>query len=119
VLSTAIKTGDLAMAEENLIAAGVRGRLAGQLMSVFTPAELRAMLSKVGLPIVAEYGIRVFADYLPEQLASDPAAYSRLLALEQKLGKLPDFAAIARYTQIIARSPGTCVFPQDKCDEQR
>ena len=118
VLSAAIRAGDLAMTEDNLTAAKVRGKLADQLMSVFTPAELRAMLADARLEVVAEYGVRVFTDYLPEQLVNDSAGYSRLLALEQKLGKQPEFAAIARYTQVIARPPGTCAHLQDKRDEQ-
>ena len=107
VLSAAIGAGDLARAAGNLTAAKVRGKLAEQLMSVFTPAELRALLSDARLEPVAEYGVRVFTDYLPEPLVNDPAGYSRLLALERELGQQPDFAAIARYTQVIAR-------PQDK-----
>lgn len=103
VLSAALKAGDLAMAEDNLTAAKVRGKLADQLMSVFTPAELRATLADARMEVVAEYGIRILTDYLPEQLVNAPAGYSRLLALEQKLGQRPEFAAIARYTQVIAR----------------
>jgi SAM-dependent methyltransferase len=103
VLSAALKACDLAAAEANLTAPKVRARLIDAPVSVFTPAELRSMLFAAGLEVLAECGVRAFSDYLPQELVNDPANYTRLLTLEQKLGKQPDFAAIARYTQMIVR----------------
>ena len=102
VLSAAIKNGDLVAAERNLTAPNVRAKLVDQLVAVFTPQELRDMLVSAGLDTLAEFGIKVFSDYLPEQFENE-SNYSALLALEGKLGAQPDFAAIARYIQIIAR----------------
>ena len=102
VLSAAIKNGDLVAAERTLTAPNVRAKLGDRLAAVFTPQELRDMLASSGLDTLAEFGIRVFSDYLPEQYVNE-ASYSALLALERKLGAQPDFAAIARYIQMIVR----------------
>jgi S-adenosylmethionine-dependent methyltransferase len=103
VLSAALKDGDLVEAERKLTAPKVRTKLVDQLAAVFTPRELRDMVASAGLGTIAEFGIRVFSDYLPEQFGNGASNYSALLALERKLGAQPDFAAIARYIQITAR----------------
>jgi 2-polyprenyl-3-methyl-5-hydroxy-6-metoxy-1,4-benzoquinol methylase len=103
ILSAALKDGDLVAAESILTAPNVRAKLANQLVAVFTPRELRDMLTRAGLNMLAEYGIRVFSDYLPEQFVDECSNYAAMLAIEQKLGAQPEFAAIARYTQMIAR----------------
>jgi hypothetical protein len=54
------------------------------------------------LKLLAERGVRVLADYLAcEALSEDD--YTRLLNFELLLGTQPQFAAVARYTQVIAR----------------
>ena len=103
VLSAAIKNGDLVAAERNLTAPSVRPKLVDQLATLFTPRELREMVVSAGMNTLAEFGIGVFSDYLPEQSGNEASDYSALLALERKLGAQPDFAAIARYIQITAR----------------
>ena len=103
ILSAALKNGDLAAAEKNLTTSSVRAKLVDQLVAVFSPPELRDMLASAGLNTGAEFGIRVLSDYLPEQYLHQDSNYSTLLALERKLGAQPDFAAIARYIQMIAR----------------
>jgi hypothetical protein len=49
-----------------------------------------------------ENGVRVFFDYLDSENLAE-AAYSRIFELESALGVRPEFAAIARYIQAIAR----------------
>lgn len=102
VLNAALKSGDLQAAEDNLTEPKVRISL-GDPVSVFTPAELRDLLSTAGLEVIGEYGVRTITDYLPGNLSEDPSAYDRLLRLEQKLGRRAEFAAMARYTHMIAR----------------
>jgi hypothetical protein len=48
--------------------------------------------------------VRVVADYLPAAVSRD-AEYQRILELERKLGMRPEFAAVARYSQYLARRP--------------
>jgi len=102
VLKAAIQAGDLAAAEHNLTAEWGHESLYGGKVRLFTPEGVQAMLKAASLTTVAERGVRVVADYLPPQIfrSSD---YARVLELERKLGSRPDFAAVARYTQYLAR----------------
>ena len=102
VVKAAIQAGDLAAAEENLTAEWGVESLYGGAVRLFTPAELNAMLNTSSLSLVAQRGIRVLSDYLPASI-SRSSEYARILDLEKKLGSRPEFAAVARYTQCLAR----------------
>jgi S-adenosylmethionine-dependent methyltransferase len=102
VLKEAIKSRDWKLATANLTAEKVVDSLYGEPVRVFDPAEVRDLLARASLEVLAQHGVRVFFDYLgPENLAD--VAYSRIFELESALGTRPEFAAIARYTQVIAR----------------
>jgi hypothetical protein len=60
------------------------------------------MTKGASLAVAAERGVRVISDYLPPQI-SRREEYERIFELERKLGSRPEFAAVARYIQIIAR----------------
>jgi S-adenosylmethionine-dependent methyltransferase len=102
VLKEAVKSGDWKLATANLTAEAVVDTLYGNRMRLFAPAELREMLAGAELEIVAERGVRVFFDYLTQQHPTDET-YSQIFKLESKLGAQPEFFAIARYIQVIAR----------------
>jgi S-adenosylmethionine-dependent methyltransferase len=104
VLKAAIKSGDLDMAMRNLTAEAVKESLYQGEARLFNPSDLRDTLAQESLEPFAERGVRVVSDYLTPQRLNDDAGYTRVLALEQKLGARPEFAAIARYTQIFARA---------------
>lgn len=102
VLRAAIKTGDRALATANLSAETVVDSLFGEPVRVFAPAEVHDMLARPGLEVVAEHGVRVFSDYIgTEEMAGE--FYRPVFELELTLGARPEFAAIARYLQVIAR----------------
>jgi len=102
VLKDAIKSRDWKLATANLTAETMVDSLYGEPVRVFALAEVRDLLGRAGLEVVAEHGVRVFSDYLDlENLAE--AAYSQIFELESELGVRPEFAAIARYIQVIAR----------------
>jgi S-adenosylmethionine-dependent methyltransferase len=108
VLKAAIKSGDWRLAKANLSAETVMDSLFHKPLRLFDPAELRHALARAGLGVVAEYGVRVFSDYLDSD-DLDGEAYRQLLETELTLGAQPQFVAIARYSQLIARcssSPG-------------
>jgi len=69
---------------------------------LFTSDSLQAMLKAASLSMIAERGVRVLADYLPSRI-SRSAEYERILELERKLGGRPEYAAVARYRQCLAR----------------
>lgn len=101
VLKSAIQSGDLLAADNSLGAEWGRESLYGGEVRLFTPEGLRAMLRAASLAVVAERGVRVVSDYLPSRVSRDND-YQRIFELEQKLGRRPDFAAVARYIQFVA-----------------
>jgi SAM-dependent methyltransferase len=105
ILKAAIQAGDLAAAQNALTAAWGKESLFGGSVRLFTHASLRAMLTEAALAPMAERGVRVLADYLPPQV-SRTADYERIFELERHLGKRPEFAAVARYSQTLARYAG-------------
>jgi len=102
VFKAAIQGGDLDGAENNLSAEWAHESLYGGNVRLFTADGLQAMLETASLTIAAKRGVRVVADYLPPRISRE-ADYQRILELELKLGRLPEFAAVARYTHCLAR----------------
>jgi S-adenosylmethionine-dependent methyltransferase len=102
VLKAGIKAGDLGAAERNLTAVWGCESLFGGPVRLFTLDSLQVMTRGASLAVAAERGVRVISDYLPPQV-SRYAEYERIFELERKLGSRPEFAAVARYIQIIAR----------------
>jgi S-adenosylmethionine-dependent methyltransferase len=106
VLKAGIKSGDLDQSAKNLIAETVVESLYGGEARLFNSRDLRDSLSHERLDTIAERGVRVMSDYLPAPLFQDDAGYARVLAFEQRLAEKTEFAAIARYTQLLARPAG-------------
>jgi len=102
-----LKTHDLVEAERALAADTVNESLYGGPARLFDALAFRELATEAGLKVIAERGVRVVADYLPASLSETEEAYAHLLAFERTLGARPEFAGIARYTQIIARLPDT------------
>jgi S-adenosylmethionine-dependent methyltransferase len=102
VLKAAIKEGDLAAANDNLTAEWGLESLYGGRVRLFTRDSLRVVLQAASLAVIAERGARVVVDYLPSRI-SRSEEYDRILELERKLSCQPEYAAIARYSQLFAR----------------
>jgi S-adenosylmethionine-dependent methyltransferase len=101
VLKAAIRNGDLAAAEHSLTAEWGHESLYGGGVRLFTAESLQAMLLESSLAVTAERGVRVMSDYLPRRI-SRSNEYERIFELERKLGRRPEFAAVARYTHCLA-----------------
>jgi S-adenosylmethionine-dependent methyltransferase len=101
VLKAAILGGDLVAAEHNLTAEWGHESLYGGQVRLFTAQNLRAMLVGASLAVIAERGVRVMSDYLPPTVSRNDD-YDRIFELERKLGRRPEFAAIARYMHFLA-----------------
>ena len=101
VLKAAIHDGDLTEAEHNLTAEWGNESLYGGRVRLFTAESLRAALLEASLAITAARGVRVLSDYLPPSVFRNDN-YEWILELERKLGKRPEFAAVARYTHWLA-----------------
>lgn len=105
VLKAAMQEGDLAAAEHNLTAEWGHESLYGGRVRLFTTESLQAMLLKSSLTVTAERGVRVMSDYLPPRVSFNDE-YERIFELERKLGRRPEFAAVARYTHCLAHRAG-------------
>ena len=108
VLKAVLLNGDLAAAERNLTDEWGDEALYGGRVRLFRPESLRAMLLESSLVVTAERGVRVTSDYLPPRV-SRSAEYERIFGLERKLGRRPEFAAVARYTHCLAHRTGSDV----------
>ncbi len=102
VLKAGIQAGDLKTAERNLTSVWGYESLFGGRVRLFTLDSLQVMTKAASLAVAAERGVRVISDYLPAQV-SRREEYEGILELERKLGSRPEFAAVARYIQIIVR----------------
>jgi hypothetical protein len=58
--------------------------------------------------MIAKRGVRVMSDYLPAAVSRNDA-YERIFNLERKLGRRAEFAAMARYTHLLAHRAGPAV----------
>lgn len=102
VLKAAVKEGDLAAVERNLVAGWGQESLYGGKVRLFAPETLEAVLTEASLTPIAQRGVRVISDYLPE-IISRSSEYDRIFDLERELGKRPEFVGIARYLHYLAR----------------
>jgi S-adenosylmethionine-dependent methyltransferase len=102
VFKAAIQAGDLEAATDSLSAAWGRESLCGGRVRLFQPEDLIKMLRQISLTTVALRGVRVISDYLPPTICRE-AEYDRILALERRLGRRPEFARVARYAQLFVR----------------
>ena len=102
-LRAALKSHDLRAAEQIWTADYAIEPLYGGKARLFDYQTLRQLLRETGFQIIMERGIRVVADYLPPDFAANVEGYAQLLAFEERCGAVSEFAAIARYAQIIAR----------------
>jgi S-adenosylmethionine-dependent methyltransferase len=101
VLKAAIQEGDLAASEHSLTAEWGNESLYGGRVRLFAAENLQAMLAAAGFAVTAERGVRAVSDYLPRRISRSDE-YERIFELERKLGRRPEFAAVARYTHCLA-----------------
>jgi SAM-dependent methyltransferase len=101
-LKAAIKDGDSKSIENAMTAETVLDSLYGEPVRVFDPDDLRGTMERAGLHVVMERGVRVVSDYRNISITTEEH-YERLRELELLLGAHPKLAAVARYTQFLAR----------------
>jgi S-adenosylmethionine-dependent methyltransferase len=102
VMKAAIQAGDLAGAESGLSAEWGRESLYGGTARLFRPEGVGEMLRLASLTPAVVRGVRVVSDYLPSTISRE-TEYERILGLERRLGRRPEFAAVARYAQFLVR----------------
>ncbi len=72
----------------------------------FSFDSLEELLKGLNIKVLGRYGIRIFADYLPEETRGDVEKYDLLFKLEKEASKLSPFLHIARYLHLICRKEG-------------
>jgi len=72
----------------------------------FSFDSLEKLLKGLNIEVLGRYGIRIFADYLPEETRGDVEKYDLLFKLEKEASKLSPFLHIARYLHLICRKEG-------------
>jgi S-adenosylmethionine-dependent methyltransferase len=108
VLKAALLNGDLAATERNLTAEWGDESLYGGKVRLFAAESLKALLQESFFAVISERGVRVISDYLPPKVSRQDE-YRRIFELERKLGRRPEFAAIARYTHCLAHRAGPLI----------
>jgi S-adenosylmethionine-dependent methyltransferase len=101
-LRWAIAKGDLEQARLALGDPVLPADLFGLPRRALPLEALREALTGLGMGVVAEYGVRIFADYVAEEQLVDPESYARLLDLEMAASTIAPYRQIARYNLILA-----------------
>jgi len=81
--------------------------LFGLSRQIVPAGEVVRTLAPLGIVAVADYGVRVVADYLPPAKLANSQFYGKLLELEKAMGGLAPYKPIARYHQLLMRKSRT------------
>ena len=92
---------ELVLAREALGQPVGRPDLFGLHRRVLPPKRARQALAESGVHVVAEYGIRIFADYFTTEELLDPAFYLQLRELEMSASRSEAYRQLARYLHIV------------------
>jgi S-adenosylmethionine-dependent methyltransferase len=102
-LRWALTTGDLQKARLALGEEISSADLFGLPRCAFPAEAVQEALAQVEVEVVARYGVRIFADYLPAEKLADPEFFARLIELETAAATLDPYRQIARYTQLLGK----------------
>jgi S-adenosylmethionine-dependent methyltransferase len=109
VVGTAL-AGHLARAETLLDDPDGRWGETDPLARRFDRTQVAGLVEAAGLQVDDIHGLRVLGDLVPGQLLeSDPAARSRLLALDGRLAGLADYAGLAASLHVLAHRPDPAI----------
>jgi S-adenosylmethionine-dependent methyltransferase len=104
-LRWALTRGDLEKARLALCEQVSPADLFGLPRRTFPAEVVQETMNQARVEMVAEYGVRIFADYLADEKLADPEFFSLLLELEAVAGTLYPYRLIARYTYLLGRKP--------------
>jgi S-adenosylmethionine-dependent methyltransferase len=69
----------------------------------FSFEDLAELLDGLTLKVMGRYGIRIFADYLPDEGSRDSTNYRLLFELEKEASRLAPYLHVARYLHLICQ----------------
>lgn len=103
-LRLALARGDLIAAREALTATSSPADLFGVPRQTFDADTMRQALEEAAVESIAEYGVRIFADYLSSaDWQTDPTVFDALVSLEAAAAPHLPYCRIGRYGQLIGR----------------
>jgi S-adenosylmethionine-dependent methyltransferase len=102
-LRWAIARGDLEKARLALDEPVSTADLFGLPRRTFTAEAMQEAMARAGMEVVARYGVRIFADYVPAEKLADAELFACALELEMAAGPLDPYRQIARYNQLLGR----------------
>jgi S-adenosylmethionine-dependent methyltransferase len=105
-LRWAVAKGDLVKARLALHDRLFSADLFGLPRRTWPSETIREALIGRGIDVVAEYGVRILADYVAGEVLVDPESYARLLDLERAASALDPYRQIARYNLILGTKAG-------------
>jgi S-adenosylmethionine-dependent methyltransferase len=105
-LRWAIARGNLEKALSSLVEPGSAADLFGLARNALPGEDMREIVLQAGGAILAEYGVRTLADYLPVNRLADPTFFAQLLELEDAAGALLPYKLIARYNHLLIAKSG-------------
>jgi S-adenosylmethionine-dependent methyltransferase len=99
---------DLIRARQALTECVSQADLFGLPRRILPPSRIRQELSDARVKIVAEYGIRIFADYFSGEELADAAFTAKLWELEMEASRLEPYKRVARYLHLVGvRQPSS------------
>jgi len=104
-LRWALVRGDLERARMALDEDVSPADLFGLPRRAFAPGRVREAMTSAGLSLVGEYGVRVVADYVPENRLVEAVYWDRLAAFELAAGAREPYLRVARYHLLVGQSP--------------
>ncbi len=116
VWSNADLEGALQKLQEPTSSTGFCATLFGISSQAFGAEEVAGWLAGAGLSVAAEYGIRVFADFVPRERLLEPGFFRDMLRLEIAAATRDPYRTVSRYLQLIARKN---VGPERLAPQQR
>jgi len=105
VLRAALNSHDLDAAVRSLTDPTVQASMFGLAGTGSTASQAAEQLARAGVELVATYGIRALADYLPACLCDEPAQYAELLRLERAVCDQSPYREMARYIHLVGAKP--------------
>jgi SAM-dependent methyltransferase len=105
-LRWAIVKGDLERARLALQPDSSHTDLFGLPRRTFRPEAVREAMMRLGVRVVEEHGVRIFADYVPAGQLTDPDCQAQLAELEAAASTLAPYRQIARYNLIVGTKTG-------------
>jgi S-adenosylmethionine-dependent methyltransferase len=106
-LRWALARGDVERARRSLETQVSSADLFGLPRRTFSGDGMREAMGRAGIEPVVQYGVRVFADYMPADKLADRSFWTRLFELETSAGSRFPYRDIARYGYLLGRKEAT------------